>query len=70
MSGVTDRYVFITCDDSSDRRTRAAHITAAKRAYQRQHGVILALDHKTYSEQHGFLSRSVFRYALLAKVGR
>jgi hypothetical protein len=54
--------VTITCDDTLGRRSRAAQIRAAVRAYERDHGVKLTLAGRDYSETHGFLSRSAFAY--------
>jgi hypothetical protein len=54
--------VTITCDDTLGRRSRAAQIRAAVRAYERDHGVKLTLAGRDYSETHGFLSRSAFTY--------
>jgi hypothetical protein len=62
--GAQGTNVTITCDDSSDRRSRAAQIGAFKRAYEKEHHIRLTLDHKSYSEAHGFLSRSAFRYKI------
>jgi hypothetical protein len=57
-------YVWIRQDDSTDRRSRAAAINAAKRQYERDNGVRLTLISKSYDEAHGFLSRSEFRYSV------
>lgn len=48
-----------------DRRGRASAVNAAKRAYEREHGVTLALLCKSYSETHGFLHQSAFRYRII-----
>jgi hypothetical protein len=56
--------VTIHADDSTDRRSRAAQATAVKRRYERLHGVRLTLASRSYSETHGFLSRSAFRYTI------
>jgi len=54
--------IYIRCDDSSGRRSRAAQINARKRSYERDHRVTLTLHGKSYSETFGFLSRSEFHY--------
>jgi hypothetical protein len=64
LSGSTDRWIWIRADSTHGRRSRASAINAAKRAYERAHGVRLALISKSYSETHGFLSRSEFRYEI------
>ena len=45
-----------------DRRSRAASINGAKRAYERANGVTLTLASRSYSETWGFLHSSEFRY--------
>jgi hypothetical protein len=57
-------HVSIREDSTHDRRSRAAAINAAKRQYERTEGVRLILVSKSYSETHGFLSRSEFRYSV------
>jgi hypothetical protein len=60
----TTSYAWIRQDSTGDRRSRAAAINAAKREYERANGVTLTLIHKSYSETHGFLARSEFRYTV------
>lgn len=55
--------VYIRADDTTDRRSRAAQITARKLRYERERHAVLTLVSKSYSETHGFLSRSEFRYS-------
>jgi len=54
--------IIIRADSTHDRRSRAAEINAARRAFERDTGTRLALVTKSYSETYGFLSRSEFRY--------
>jgi hypothetical protein len=61
---VTGDYVWITCDDTAGRRSRAAHINHERRRYAEVHGVTLTLLAKSYSESPGFLHRSSFRYRI------
>jgi hypothetical protein len=61
---VTGDYVWITADGTAGRRSRAAQVNAAKRAYERSHGVTLTLLARSYSETYGFLHRSAFRYEI------
>ena len=57
--------VTITADSTLGRRSRAASIRAAKRAYEQGHqGVTLTLISRSYSETAGFLSRSAFTYTI------
>jgi hypothetical protein len=56
--------VTITADDSLGRRSRAAQIRQAARAYAQEHAVTLTLIGRSYSETHGFLSRSAFTYTI------
>lgn len=58
-------YVWIKADSTESRRSRAAWINAARKAYQAEHGVTLTLITKTYDETSGFLSRSAFRYRII-----
>lgn len=55
-------YAWIYADDTTGLRSRAAQAGAAKRAYERAHGVRLTLISVSYDEMHGFLARSAFRY--------
>jgi hypothetical protein len=57
-------YVWINADDTAGRRSRAAQINAARKAYQAEHGVTLTLIAQSYSETPGFLARSAFRYRI------
>jgi hypothetical protein len=57
-------YVWISADDTTGRRSRAAQISAARKAYREAHGVTLTLIAQSYSETPGFLSRSAFRYRI------
>lgn len=57
-------YVTVKADTTTGRRSRAGAITAAARAYAREHGVKLTLVSKSYDEANGFLSRSAFRYRI------
>lgn len=61
---VAGDYVWIKADDNTDRRSRAAQANAERRRYEREHGVTLTLIAKTYSETHGFLHQSAFRYEI------
>jgi hypothetical protein len=58
-------WVWVTADDSTDRRSRASQVTAHRRRYEKAHGVRLEFITKHYSETPGFLSRSAFRYRIL-----
>jgi hypothetical protein len=60
----TGDYVQITCDATTGRRSRAAQINAARRRYQSGHGVTLTLIARSYSETHGFMHRSAFKYEI------
>lgn len=60
----TGSYVWITADTTTGRRSRASAISAARRAYERAHGVTLSLLAKSYSETPGFMARSSFRYRI------
>jgi hypothetical protein len=61
---VTGDYVWISCDDTSGRRSRAAQIIAHKRRYMVAHNVTLAFSSVSYSESDGFLSRTAIRYRI------
>jgi hypothetical protein len=63
---MTGRYVTITADCTTGRRSRAAQINNYRRRFEREHGVRLALLTRSYSETYGFLSRSAFRYTMTA----
>jgi hypothetical protein len=66
---VTGDYVWITCDATAGRRSRAAHISHECRRYQAEHGVTLTLLAKSYSETYGFLHQSSFRYRITRLAG-
>lgn len=57
-------YVTITADDTTDRHSRASQINGARRRYESEHDVTLKLVSTSYSETHGFLARSAFRYRI------
>jgi hypothetical protein len=61
---VVGNYVTFKCDDTTNRRSRAAQITAAVRKYERAHKVCLIHISSSYSETHGFLSQSALRYRI------
>jgi hypothetical protein len=59
-------YVTIKAD-GDNRHSRAARIVSGAKRYEAQHKVSLSLIHKSYSETHGFLSQSSFRYRINRK---
>lgn len=56
-------YVTIKAE-GDERRSRAARIVAEVRRYQAAHNVALIFLSKSYSETHGFLSQTAFRYKI------
>lgn len=54
--------LFLRCDSTSDRKSRANSVNALKRAIERHYGVKLERLRVTYSETYGFLSRTEIRY--------
>jgi hypothetical protein len=56
------RSVVFSSDDNTDRRSRASQITALKRKFERDNSCRLMLRNMSYSETHGFLSRSTATY--------
>lgn len=62
LAELSDDFITINADDTSDRRSRAAQISAHKRRQEKALGVTLTLISKSHSETHGFLAQSSFRY--------
>lgn len=58
------QFVTITSDGTTTRQARAGEINAEKRRYEKKFNVKLTLLSKSYSETHGFLLRSAFRYRI------
>lgn len=64
ISGESSNYVWITADSSGNRRSRASQIAVVKHNWEAGTGKRLTFDHASYSETHGFLARSEFRYKI------